>query len=87
MGDSIAALPHGPAIEPVDGLMPASRIVLPTRSETHRLPWSPWWMRPPGGLRLATAILGASSASSAVMRAGIDQPTIFLDQMPITTAG
>ena len=43
-------------------------------------------MQPPGGLRLTIAILSASSASSAVMRADIDQPTIFLDQMSITTA-
>ena len=47
---------------------------------------SEWWMQPAGGLRLATAILSASSASSAVMRGDIDQPTILLDHMSITTA-
>ena len=86
MGDSTAALSHGLAIEPVDGPMPASRIVLPIGSETHWLPWSLWWMQPPGGLRLTIAILSASSASPAVMRADIDQPTIFPDQMSVATA-
>ena len=39
-----------------------------------------------GGRRLAIAILGASSASSAVMRADIDQPTTLLDHTSIKTA-
>lgn len=42
MSDSIAALSHGLAIEPIDGLMPTSRIVLPIRSETCWLPWMPF---------------------------------------------
>ena len=87
MGGSIAASSHGLAIEPVDGPMPASRIVLPTRSEACRLPRPPWRMRPPGGPRPTTAVPGASPAGSAAMRADIGQPTVFPDQMPIAAAG
>lgn len=87
MGDSVAALSHGLAIEPVDGPMPASRIVLPIGSGTCRLPRSPWRMRPPGGPRPATAVPGASPAGPAAMRAGIDRPTVFPDRMPIAAAG
>lgn len=35
MSDSIAALSQGDDIEPVEGSMPASRIVLPSSSETY----------------------------------------------------
>lgn len=41
---------------------------------------------PFGGFRLARAILSASSASSAVMRSDIDQPTMRRDHMFITRA-
>ena len=87
MSDPVAASSHGLAVEPVDGSIPASRIVLPIRSETCWLPWPLWWMQPPGGLRLTIAIPSAPSASSAAMLADIDQPTILLDHTSITTAG
>lgn len=35
MSDSIAALSHGEDIDPIEGPVPASRIVLPSSSETH----------------------------------------------------
>ena len=35
MSDSIAALSHGEDIDPIEGSMPASRIVLPSSSETY----------------------------------------------------
>lgn len=41
---------------------------------------------PFGGFRLARAILSAPSASSAVMRSDIDQPTMRRDHMSITGA-
>lgn len=43
-------------------------------------------MQPSFGCRRAIAILRASSASPAVIRSDIDQPTIILDHMSITTA-
>ena len=64
MSDSIAALPQGDGIEPVDGSIPASRMVFPSGSEACRDPWSPWCARPLPGLLRAMAILGASSASA-----------------------
>ena len=66
--------------------MPASRMVLPGCSETHWPPRSLRWTQPVPGRRPAIAIFSASSASSAVMRADIDQPTIILDQTSMTTA-
>lgn len=82
----MAALSHGLATDPIEGLIPASRIVLPSCSETYWAPWSLWCTQPAGGLLRAIAILSASSASSAAMRGDIDQPTILLDHMSITTA-
>lgn len=35
MSDSIAALSHGEDIDPIEGSMPASRIILPSSSETY----------------------------------------------------
>ena len=86
MSDSMAALPQGDDIDPIDGSIPASRIVLPSSSEACCGPWSPWWMQPSGGRLRAIAILSAPSASSAVMRADIDQPTTLLDHTSIKTA-
>lgn len=86
MSDSIAALSQGDDLDPIDGSIPASRIVLPSSSEACCEPWSLRWMQPAGGLLRAIAILSASSAGSAVMRADIDQPTILRDHTSITTA-
>ena len=87
VGDPVAALSHGDDTGPVEGLMPAARIVFPSGGDACRGPWSEWRMRPLGGRRPAIAILSASSASSAVMRADIDHPTILRDHMSMTTAG
>ena len=82
----MAALSQGDAMEPMDGLIPASRIIFPSCSETYWLPWSEWCTQPAGGLLRATAIFSASSASEASMRGDMDQPTILRDHMSITTA-
>ena len=52
--------------------MPFSLMVRPSRSDTHRDPWSEWCMQPAGGLLRAIAILSASSAGPASMRSDID---------------
>ena len=41
MSDSMAALSQGDDIDPIDGSIPASRIVLPSSSEAYCEPWSP----------------------------------------------
>ena len=87
MSDSMAALSQGDEMEPIEGSMPASRMVLPSSSEAYWLPWSLWCTQPFPGRLLAIAIFSASSASSAPMRSDIDQPTIILDHMSMTTAG
>lgn len=66
--------------------MPFSPMMRPSRSDTYRDPWSEWRVQPAGGLLRAIAILSASSASPASMRSDIDQPTILLDHMSITSA-
>lgn len=76
----------GDDIEPIDGSIPASRMVFPSSSEAYCDPWSLWCTQPLPGLLRAMAILSASSASSAAMLADIDQPTIILDHTSITTA-
>ena len=78
MGDSMAASSQGDDIEPIEGTIPAPRMVLPSSSEAYREPWSEWCAQPSGGRLRAIAILGASSASSAAMRADIHHPTIPL---------
>lgn len=73
MSDSIAALSQGDDIEPIDGSIPASRMVFPSSSEAHCDPWSLWCTQPLPGLLRAMVILSASSASSAAassMRGG-----------------
>ena len=87
MSDSMAALSHGDDMEPMEGLMPAARIVFPSGSDACCEPWSGWRMRPLGGRRPAIAILGASSAGSAAMCGAMDQPTVPRDHMSMTTAG
>ena len=52
---------QGLATEPIEGLMPCSRIVLPSSSERYCDPWSEWCMRPDEGPLLVIAILSASS--------------------------
>ncbi len=74
-------------MEPIEGSMPASRMVPPGRSEACWLPWPPWCTQPFPGRLLAIAIFSASSAGSAPMQSDIGQPTIVLDHMPMTTAG
>ena len=86
VGDPVAALSHGDDIEPIEGAIPTPRMVLPSCGDTYCEPWSEWWMQPLGGRLRAIAILSASSASSAVMRADIDHPTILRDHMSMTTA-
>ncbi len=56
MSGSIAALPQGDDIEPVDGSIPASRMVFPGSSEAYRDPWSLWCAQPLPGLLRAMAI-------------------------------
>ena len=77
MSDSMAASSRGDDIDPIDGSIPAPRMVLPSCSDVCWEPWSEWWMQPLGGRLRAIAILGASSASSAAMRGAMDQPTIL----------
>ncbi len=72
ISDSMAALSQGEEIAPIEGLMPFSLMVRPSRSDTHRDPWSEWCMQPAGGLLRAIAILSASSAGPASMRSDID---------------
>ena len=73
-------------MQPMEGLMPLSRMVLPKSRLTYWAPWSLWWMQPSGGFLLAMAILSASSASSAVMRGPMDQPTTMRDHTSMTAA-
>ena len=40
MSDSVAALPHGDDMNPIEGSMPAPRMVPPRSGETYRLPSS-----------------------------------------------
>ena len=87
MSDSIAALPQGDGIEPVDGSIPASRMAFPSSSEACCDPWPLRCAQPSPGLLRATAILSASSAGSAAMLADIDQPTVTLGHTSVTTAG
>lgn len=87
MSDSVAALSHGDDMEPMEGLMLAARIVLPSGGDACWEPWPGWRMQPLGGRRPAIAILGAPSAGSAAMRGAMDQPTVPRDHMSMTTAG
>lgn len=87
MSDSMAALSQGGEMEPIEGSMPASRMVPPSSSEAYRLPWSLRCTQPFPGRLLAIAVFSASSASPAPMRSDIDQPTTILDHMSMTTAG
>lgn len=87
IGDSIAASSHGGEIAPVEGLMPLSLMVRPSRSDAYRDPWSEWRVQPAGGLLRAIAVLSASSAGPASMRSDIDQPTALPGHMSITSAG
>ncbi len=87
MSDPVAALSHGEDTGPMEGLMPAARIVFPSGGDACRGPRSEWRMRPLGGRRPAIAVLSASSASSAAVRGAMDQPTILRDHMSMTTAG
>ena len=82
----MAALSYGDDIEPIEGTIPAPRMVLPSCSDTYCDPRSEWCTQPSGGRLRAIAILSASSASSAVMRADIDHLTILRDHMSMTTA-
>ena len=86
IGDSMAALSQGEEIAPIEGLMPLSSMVRPSRSGTYRDPWPEWRVQPAGGLLRAIAILSASSASAAPMRSDIDHPTILPGHMSITSA-
>lgn len=86
IGDSMAALSQGGEIAPIEGLMPFSLMVRPSRSDTYCDPRSEWRVQPAGGLLRAIAILSASSASPASMRSDIDQPTALPGHMPITSA-
>ena len=56
MSDSIAALSQGDDIEPIDGSIPASRMVFPSSSEAYRGPWSLRCAQPLPGLLRAMAI-------------------------------
>lgn len=56
MSDSIAALSQGDDIEPVDGSIPASRMVFPSSSEACCDPWSLRCAQPLPGLLRAMAI-------------------------------
>ena len=56
MSDSIAALSQGDDIEPIDGSIPASRMVFPSSSEAYCDPWSLWCTQPLPGLLRAMAI-------------------------------
>lgn len=71
---------------PIEGLMPLSLMVRPSRSDTYCDPRSEWRVQPAGGLLRAIAILSASSASPASMRSDIDQPTALPGHMSITSA-
>ena len=87
MSDPMAALSQGDEMEPIEGSMPASRMVPPGSSEAYWLPWSPWCAQPFPGRLLAIAVFSASSAGSAPMRSDIDRPTTILDRMSMTAAG
>ena len=56
MSDSIAALPRGDDIEPVDGSIPAPRMAFPGSDEACCGPWSLRCTRPLPGLLRAMAI-------------------------------
>ena len=68
MSDSMAALPQGDEMGPIEGSMPASRTVPPGSSEAYRPPWSLRCAQPLPGRLLAIAVFSASSASPAPMR-------------------
>nr|WP_239458765.1 hypothetical protein [Enorma massiliensis] len=73
-------------MEPIEGSMPASRMVPPGSSEACWPPWPLWCTQPFPGRLLAIAVFSASSASSAPVRPDIDQPTIILDHISMMTA-
>ena len=84
--DSIAALSQGDDIEPIDGSIPASRMVFPKQQRGVLRPVVAVVHAALAGPSCALwPILSASSASSAAMLADIDQPTIILDHTSITT--
>lgn len=87
IGDSMAALSQGGEIAPIEGLMPFSPMVRPSRGDTYCDPRSEWRVRPAGGLLRAIAILSAPSAGPAPMRSGIGQPTALPGHMSIAGAG
>ena len=87
VGDPVAALSHGDDTGPMEGLMPAARIVFPSGGDACRGPRSGWRMRPLGGRRPAIAVPSASSASPAAVRGAMDRPTIPRDRMSMTAAG
>lgn len=83
----MAALACSGEMGPIEGYTPASRIVFPRSSDACCGPRPEWWTHPPpDGRQRAMAIPSASSASSAVMRGDVDQPTIIPNLTPITTA-
>lgn len=49
MSDRLAALSRGEAIARMDGLMPASRMVLLSAGEAYWLPWRSGGRSPPAG--------------------------------------
>ena len=86
LSDSVTALSHGLATDPIDGRIPWRRMVAPSSSDMYCAPWSLWCTQPAGGRLRSMAILSASSASAASILGPIDQPTILLGHTSITTA-
>ena len=72
---SIAALSAGVPVRPKERRTFSSWAASQKAIEVYWLPWAAWWITPPAGRRRLMAMTRASTASSAVRRSLIAQPT------------